>query len=75
MTYPTKKPNEQEPERVTLDNLRQDMCAWPIGDPKEPDFHFCGEKATKGKPYCEKHCKIAYVPDDKDKKKEIYMDR
>lgn len=42
-------------------------CQWPFGDPGEPDFHFCGEKAETGRPYCEKHCARAYrTASDKD---------
>jgi GcrA cell cycle regulator len=36
-------------------------CLWPIGDPGRPEFHFCGEPATPGKPYCEAHCAKAYI--------------
>ena len=35
-------------------------CAWPIGDPREPGFHYCGDTPKEGKPYCEHHCGIAY---------------
>ena len=35
-------------------------CQWPLGDPGEKGFHFCGGKATTGKPYCEAHCIQAY---------------
>lgn len=35
-------------------------CAWPIGDPKTPTFHFCGEPVEPSRPYCPKHCAIAY---------------
>lgn len=36
-------------------------CQWPIGDrPTDPDFHFCGDNAIAGKPYCETHCNVAY---------------
>lgn len=38
------------------------MCRWPIGDPSENDFHFCGHKPKKGKPYCEAHARKAYQP-------------
>src|SRR5215470_5796202 len=27
-------------------------CSWPVGDPKQPGFHFCGEEAVPGRPYC-----------------------
>jgi GcrA cell cycle regulator len=31
-----------------------------MGDPKQPGFHFCGEPAEAGKPYCHHHCHVAY---------------
>lgn len=46
---------------LRLDGLRAGMCSWPIGDPGEEGFHFCGEVAVPGKPYCAAHCRIAYV--------------
>ena len=31
-------------------------CPWPIGDPREPSFHFCGAaRAEPGRPYCAEH--------------------
>ena len=44
-------------------------CQWPIGDPQEKEFHFCEEKTAEGKPYCQKHCDVAYI-DEKELKKE-----
>jgi GcrA cell cycle regulator len=35
-------------------------CMWPLGDPKQPDFHFCGAVAEPGRPYCSQHCAAAY---------------
>lgn len=35
-------------------------CQWPIGDPRDRDFHLCGTKATVGKPYCGRHMYLAY---------------
>jgi GcrA cell cycle regulator len=35
-------------------------CSWPMGDPKQPEFHFCGEEAEPGRPYCTAHCAMAY---------------
>ena len=35
-------------------------CSWPVGDPKEPDFHFCGAGIEPGRPYCAHHCAQAY---------------
>jgi GcrA cell cycle regulator len=36
-------------------------CLWPIGDPAEPSFHFCGDQPVPGKPYCDVHCAKAYI--------------
>lgn len=35
-------------------------CSWPMGDPKQPGFHFCGAQAEPGRPYCAAHCAMAY---------------
>lgn len=44
-------------------------CLWPIGDPGENDFHFCGEPAVSGKPYCQEHCARAYITKTRDQSK------
>lgn len=49
-------------ERVTIMDLRESMCRWPIGDPSSPDFRFCGGRSLTGMPYCEAHAQIAYQP-------------
>ncbi|MGJ3264080.1 MAG: GcrA family cell cycle regulator [Salinarimonas sp.] len=49
-------------ERVTIMDLRESMCRWPMGDPSSPDFRFCGARAHTGVPYCEHHAQIAYQP-------------
>ena len=36
-------------------------CRWPIGHPGDSGFHFCGESALPGKPYCSTHAAAAYV--------------
>lgn len=48
--------------RVALVDLRETDCRFPIGNPGEPDFGFCGSYAEVGVPYCAAHQKIAYVP-------------
>ncbi len=37
-------------------------CKWPIGDPRQPDFHFCCGEAEPGLPYCAQHAAVAYQP-------------
>ncbi|MBM3585088.1 MAG: global cell cycle regulator GcrA-like protein [Alphaproteobacteria bacterium] len=41
-------------------------CAWPIGDPGQADFRFCGDRAVAGRPYCAVHCAQAYRKRDRD---------
>ena len=36
------------------------MCQWPIGNPQDANFHFCGKPAHPDRPYCEGHCTVAY---------------
>ena len=49
-------------------NLANDACRWPIGDPRDEDFHFCGAKPVtirkdgKSRPYCGLHTPMAYLP-------------
>ncbi len=47
--------------KCTLMDLKLTTCHWPVGDPKDADFHFCGEQTVTGKPYCAEHCKLAYT--------------
>ena len=50
-------------ERVTIMELREAMCRWPMGDPATPEFRFCGAKETStGGPYCAYHSRLAYQP-------------
>lgn len=47
---------------VTIMELREAMCRFPLGDPTTPEFRFCGAQASTGLPYCAHHAQIAYVP-------------
>ncbi len=49
-------------ERASILTLKETMCRWPIGDPGEDDFHFCGRSSDAGVPYCDFHARIAYQP-------------
>lgn len=55
-------------ERVSLLQLSEKTCKWPIGDPMNPDFHFCGREADENKPYCEFHARRAYHQIDRKKR-------
>jgi GcrA cell cycle regulator len=47
---------------ATVLTINDRMCRWPIGDPAENEFHFCGRKPKGGSPYCEAHARKAYQP-------------
>jgi GcrA cell cycle regulator len=47
-------------QRLTLLQLSEQTCKWPIGDPLTRDFYFCGQHSEDGKPYCEFHSRRAY---------------
>lgn len=48
--------------RVTLADLEQHHCRWPVGDPKEAGFGFCGLSRVLGAPYCADHMRRATEP-------------
>ena len=47
---------------ATILTLTDRICKWPIGDPRHPDFHFCGRASAEGLPYCTDHARRAYQP-------------
>lgn len=53
---------EKSARRVSLMDLTERVCKWPIGDPTDPDFHFCGLPSVPGKPYCSAHVAVAFQP-------------
>ncbi len=48
-------------ENISLTELDNHTCRWPLGDPKDDDFRFCGRKVKTGQTYCEEHSAVAYV--------------
>lgn len=52
---------------VSLVELKDRMCRWPIGDPKEDGFKFCGGPAEEGVSYCSHHCRVAFQVNTKSK--------
>jgi GcrA cell cycle regulator len=49
-------------KRLTLMQLTERTCKWPVGDPATDDFWFCGLPTVAGKPYCETHVAVAFQP-------------
>jgi GcrA cell cycle regulator len=50
---------ESAQPRSLLD-LAQGTCRWPVGDPNDADFAFCGNAALGGFSYCVGHARMAY---------------
>lgn len=51
----------EQPGACTILDLGAYMCRWPIGDPADARFTFCGKRAPDG-PYCATHRERAYQP-------------
>lgn len=47
---------------LTLIQLSERTCKWPLGDPLSPDFRFCGNHSGDASPYCQYHARIAFQP-------------
>ncbi|MEZ5885305.1 MAG: GcrA family cell cycle regulator [Paracoccaceae bacterium] len=53
---------EKRARKITLMELTERTCKWPIGDPATDDFWFCGLPSQAGKPYCDAHVGVAFQP-------------
>lgn len=53
---------EKHAKKLSLMDLTERTCKWPIGDPATDDFWFCGLPVQQGKPYCEAHVGVAFQP-------------
>ena len=52
-----------EPENPKkLEDLDENSCKWPIGNPEEQSFYFCGRSSLKDFSYCKLHLIYAYQP-------------
>jgi GcrA cell cycle regulator len=65
------KPIQREAFRSPIDGAKRSEgiavtkagdrhCRWPVGDPRSPDFRFCGCNVHEGLPYCTDHARVAY---------------
>ena len=52
-------------QRLSLLQLNEHTCKWPIGDPLSKDFYFCGQHSLETGPYCDFHSRRAYHQLDK----------
>jgi GcrA cell cycle regulator len=72
LAKPTIPSNEPPPpgvatNRISILQLNLNTCRWPIGEPRDADFGYCGDKvfyssAGKRMTYCLYHSQIAYSP-------------
>jgi GcrA cell cycle regulator len=53
---------EKTARKLTLMELTEKTCKWPVGDPATDNFWFCGLPVQPGKPYCEAHVGVAFQP-------------
>ena len=53
---------EKKAKKISLLELTERTCKWPVGDPAKEDFWFCGLPSQAGKPYCEAHVGVAFQP-------------
>lgn len=44
-----------------IHELDRTRCRFPIGEPKTPEFHFCGQNPQEGSPYCGRHHRLTHV--------------
>lgn len=49
-------------QRLNTLQLTDTTCHWPIGDPRDRNFFYCGGHALEGLPYCARHSRISYTP-------------
>lgn len=57
---PKPKIKKEKNKNISLLELNERVCKWPIGHPGEEEFHFCGRDSQPGLPYCPEHCAMAY---------------
>jgi len=53
---------EKTAKKISLMELTEKTCKWPVGDPATEQFWFCGLPVKQGKPYCEAHVGVAFQP-------------
>lgn len=49
------------PASSTREHAQTSGCHWPIGDPGQRGFRFCGEARAAKRQYCADHCAVSFV--------------
>jgi GcrA cell cycle regulator len=63
-----------ESRLLTIMDLKESSCRWPIGEAADPSFRYCGADKVEGYSYCAAHCKAAYQPPAASKKVTTWLD-
>lgn len=54
---------------ISILELNERTCRWPVGDPRDGNFGYCGSAVYGAHPYCAEHVAIAFqAPNRKDKR-------
>jgi GcrA cell cycle regulator len=61
-TRPSEPPPAPDMLMLSIFDLEPSSCRFPIGDPKQPGFAFCGVKHNDLGSYCAFHRHLAYQP-------------
>ena len=61
------RPSPIKQRAPTVQRISGRTCVWPHGDPGDVNFHYCGDRAEPGRPYCAPHCAIAYRKRERDR--------
>jgi GcrA cell cycle regulator len=59
---PVEQPETEAGPAIGLLDLKENSCRWPIGEPDQPGFGFCGCHKAEHGPYCERHAAMAFQP-------------
>lgn len=44
---------------LSIMEIRNGLCRWPLGDPREEDFGYCGAATHNDRVYCPEHTAIS----------------
>ena len=47
---------------TSFQDIKDGLCRWPLGEPEDVTFKFCGRNTNEGFVYCTSHHKQAYQP-------------
>jgi GcrA cell cycle regulator len=57
---PVRTPADELTATATLMTLGPASCRWPIGDPRDDDFGYCGRPRPPMSTYCDCHAQVAF---------------